>query len=369
MWIQDIKLHNFRNYFYEKVNFNDSINIFIGDNAQGKTNLLESCYYLANATSFKKLRDKDIIKFGQDKMELAGTIRKGRSFKKVSISVEGNDKNIFVNEVEYKRNKDLKSLFKLVLFTPEDLSIIKEGPNLRRDLLDEIITSIDFSYGRVKKDYDKILFARNKLLKNRTSSYFSEQLSAFDTSLVKEGYRIYKSRLKFVKFIEKYANDFQTALTAGKENLEIDYLPDINAESFDEYYNKFLEKRDEDLRYLSTQAGIHRDDIIIKINGKNTRLFASQGQQRSAIINIKLAEVKLLREITGDRAVILLDDVFSELDEKRSNFLLENLSDYQTIITATNTKSLESVPLDKISYISDGRIRKEKYDRKQLWCW
>ena len=366
MWIQDIKLYNFRNYYYQTVSFNDSINIFIGDNAQGKTNLLESCYYLANATSFKKLRDRDLIKFGQESMEVAGTIRKGRQFKKVEIRLEGTDKNIFVNEVEYKRNKDLKSLFKLVLFTPEDLSIIKEGPNLRRDLLDEIITSIDFSYARVKKDYDKILFARNKLLKNRSSSYFNEQLDAFDRSLVKEGYRIYKSRLKFVKFVEKYAQDFQTALTKGREKLEIDYLPDISAANIEEYYKNFRAKRNEDLKYLSTQAGIHRDDIIIKINGKNTRLFASQGQQRSAIINIKLAEVKLLREISGDRAVILLDDVFSELDETRSKFLLENLSDYQTIITATNTKSLENVSADKISYISDGRIRKDKYDRKQL---
>lgn len=359
MWIQDIKLYNFRNYYYQTVNFNDSINIFIGDNAQGKTNLLESCYYLANGTSFKKLRDRDIIKFGQESMEVAGTIRKGRQFKKVSIRVEGSDKNIFVNEVEYKRNKDLKSLFNLVLFTPEDLSIIKEGPNLRRDLLDEIIESIDFTYKKTRKDYDKILFARNKLLKNKSSSYFNEQLDAFDQSLVKEGYRIYKTRSKFVKYIEEYASKFQRALTNGAEKLEIDYIPDIKAKSLEDYHKEFIKKRNEDLRYKTSQTGIHRDDIIIKINGKNTRLFASQGQQRSAIINIKLAEVALLREITGDKAVILLDDVFSELDENRSQFLLENLADYQTIITATNTKSLESVPADKISYIRDGRIRKE----------
>ncbi len=359
MWIQDIKLYNFRNYYYQTVNFNDSINIFIGDNAQGKTNLLESCYYLANATSFKKLRDRDIIKFGQESMEVAGTIRKGRQFKKVSIRIEGSDKNIFVNEVEYKRNKDLKSLFNLVLFTPEDLSIIKEGPNLRRDLLDEIIASIDFTYKKTRKDYDKILFARNKLLKNKSSSYFNEQLDAFDQSLVKEGYRIYKTRSKFVKYIEEYASKFQRALTNGAEKLEIDYIPDIKAKSLEDYHKEFIKKRNEDLRYKTSQTGIHRDDIIIKINGKNTRLFASQGQQRSAIINIKLAEVALLREITGDKAVILLDDVFSELDENRSQFLLENLADYQTIITATNTKSLESVPADKISYIRDGRIRKE----------
>ena len=366
MWIQDIKLYNFRNYFYEKINFNDNINIFIGDNAQGKTNLLESCYYLANATSFKKLRDKDIIKFGQSDMSLEGTIRKGDSFKKVEIRVDGKDKNIFVNEVKYTRNKDLRSLFKLILFTPEDLLIIKDGPNLRRDLVDDIIASIDFSYKEIKKDYDKILYSRNRLLKNTNSLYFEDQLAAFDKSLASYGYRIYKARVKFIKYIEKYAKDFHLSLSKGREELTIEYDPDIRPTSLEDYLDQIIKKRPDDLKYKTSQAGVHRDDIKISINGKNTRLFASQGQQRSAIINIKLGQVKLLREISGDRAVILLDDVFSELDETRSRFLLENLKDYQTIITATNTKSLEDVPPEKISHIYDGRIRKDKYDRKQL---
>lgn len=359
MWIKDLKLNNFRNYFYESVEFNKDTNIFIGDNAQGKTNLLESVYYLANARSFKKIRDKDIVRFSQSQMKLSGTVRKGRSFKEVLIEVNDKDKSIFVNGVKYDRSKDLKSLFKIVLFTPEDLAIIKDGPNLRRDLIDKIIEGIDLSYKSYKRDYDKILYQRNKLLKNSKSQYFKEQLAAFDKSLSKLGYRIYKSRLKFIKIIDQYARDFHSSLTSSKEELRLSYLADISPKDLEEYEEIFATSRDKDLKYLTSQRGIHRDDIEITINGKDTKNFASQGQQRSAILNIRLAEVKLIKEVTGDEAVILFDDVFSELDEKRSVFLLENLNGYQTIITATNTKSLEYIGKDKISYIFDGKIRKE----------
>ena len=359
MWIKNLKLNNFRNYFYESVEFNEDYNIFIGDNAQGKTNLLESVYYLANASSFKKIRDTDIIRFSQSQMRLAGTIRKGRSFKEVLIEVKDKDKSIFVNGVKYDRRKDLRSLFKLVLFTPEDLAIIKEGPNLRRDLIDGIIEGIDFSYKKTKRDYDKVLYQRNRLLKNKTSSYFNEQLSAFDETITKLGYKILKTRKKFVKIIGDFAKDFHLSLTDGAEVLEMDYKPDLDAKDFASYVEDFKANKALDLKYLTSQRGIHRDDIDISINGKPTKSFASQGQQRSAILNIRLAEVKLTKEVTGDEAVILFDDVFSELDEKRSLFLLENLKGYQTIITATNTKSLEDIDKDKISYIVDGNIRKE----------
>lgn len=359
MWIKNLKLNNFRNYFYESVEFNEDYNIFIGDNAQGKTNLLESVYYLANASSFKKIRDTDIIRFSQSQMRLAGTIRKGRSFKEVLIEVKDKDKSIFVNGVKYDRRKDLRSLFKLVLFTPEDLAIIKDGPNLRRDLIDGIIEGIDFSYKKTKRDYDKVLYQRNRLLKNKTSSYFNEQLSAFDETITKLGYKILKTRKKFVKIIGDFAKDFHLSLTDGAEVLEMDYKPDLDAKDFASYVEDFKASKALDLKYLTSQRGVHRDDIDIFINGKPTKSFASQGQQRSAILNIRLAEVKLTKEVTGDEAVILFDDVFSELDEKRSLFLLENLKGYQTIITATNTKSLEDIDKNKISYIVDGNIRKE----------
>ncbi|MDU2558985.1 MAG: DNA replication/repair protein RecF [Anaerococcus prevotii] len=359
MRIKDLRLNNFRNYFYENVEFNKDSNIFIGDNAQGKTNLLESVYYLANASSFKKIRDKDIIRFSQSQMKLAGTIRKGRSFKEVFIEVKDNDKSIFVNGVKYDRRKDLRSLFKIVLFTPEDLGIIKDGPNRRRDLIDEIIEEIDLSYKANKRDYDKILYQRNKLLKKQNAPYFKEQLEAFDKSLTKLSYKIYKTRSKFIKIIDKFASEFQSSLTANKEELKLSYKADIEASTLTEYEEIFRSARDLDFKYLTSQRGIHRDEIEISINGKNTKSFASQGQQRSAILNIRLAEVRLIKEVTGDEAVILFDDVFSELDEKRSMFLLENLKGFQTIITATNTKSLEYVDREKISYILDGKIRKE----------
>lgn len=368
MWISEIEVKNFRNYQNENVNFNDGINIFLGDNAQGKTNLLESLYYLANATSFKKIRDRDIISFGKDRMHLKGLIRKDRYFKKVLIDIEDGEKKICVNGVKYERNKDLKALFSLVLFTPEDLLIIKEGPNLRRDLIDEIIISIDFAYKNSKKEYEKLIYQRNKLLKKQNSPYFNQQLDAFDKGLVKYGFKIFKRRAKFIKIIDQFANDYHSKLSAGKEDLRLRYNPDINADSLEDYYQKFVSARNDDLRYMTTQRGIHKDEIDITINDRLIKNFGSQGQQRSTILNIKLAQVKLIMEVTGEKSVILFDDVFSELDEKRSHFLLENLAGYQTIITATNTKSLDMVDKSNIRKIANGKIldvwmRKEKYDR------
>ena len=356
MWIQNINLDSFRNYDKTSVVFTKDINIFIGDNAQGKTNLLESLYYLANATSFKKIRDKDIISFNKEAMSLEGIIRKDKYFKQVYINVDQNNKNIYVNEVKYERNKDLKALFSLVLFTPEDLLIIKEGPNLRRDLIDDIIISVDFSYKQIKKQYDKLIFQRNKLLKNQQSPYFKEQVSAFDKNLCRYGYRIYKKRDKVTRLIGNFAKDYHFLLSDGKEELKISYKPDIRAESQKDYYDIFIKSFDLDKKYQTTQAGIHKDEIEITINDKLIKNFGSQGQQRSAILNIKLAQVKLIREVTGEKSVILFDDVFSELDEKRSHFLLENLEGYQTIITATNTKSLDMVDKSSLRYIKNGKI-------------
>lgn len=357
MWIQNLKLNKFRNYLFQNIEFNKNINIFLGDNAQGKTNLLESIYYLANAKSFKSFRDKDLIMFNEKEMALEGTIRKGESFKNVQISVKENKKDIFVNEIKYDKNKDLKSLFKLVLFTPEDLNIIKDGPNFRRDLIDDIIISVNFSYKSLKKDFEKILSQRNKLLKNQRSKHFKTELMAFDQQIIRLNYKIYRFREKYISLINTYANKNHLNLTENKENLTIIYKPNIRANSVEEYGEKFSENILDDLKYFRTTSGSQRDEIDIIINGKDTKKFGSQGQQRSAILNIKLANVNLIENTSQDKAIILFDDVFSELDEKRSNFLLENLGKFQTIITATNTKSLDGVSRSKIRKIKDGHIK------------
>lgn len=295
--------------------------------------------------------------FNEKEMSLDGIIRKNQSFKNVRISVNENKKDIFVNEIKYDKNKDLKSLFKLVLFTPEDLNIIKDGPNFRRDLIDDIIISVNFSYKAVKKDFDKILSQRNKLLKNQRSKYFKTELMAFDQQIIRLNYKIYRFREKYISLINTYANKNHLNLTENKENLTIIYKPNIKANSMEEYGEKFMENISDDLKYYRTTSGSQRDEIDIIINGKDTKKFGSQGQQRSAILNIKLANVNLIENTSQDKAIILFDDVFSELDEKRSNFLLENLGEFQTIITATNTKSLDGVSRNKIRKIKDGRIK------------
>ncbi len=359
MWIDKLSLYNFRNYKSQEIKFNEDINIFIGDNAQGKTNLLESIYYLANASSFKKISDSDLIRFNQENMKLSALVRKGRSLKKVLIQTNLKDKSIFVNEVKYDKRYLYRSLFKVVLFTPEDLQIIKEGPALRRELIDQIIKEVDPSYQKIKKSYDKILYQRNMLLKRSNTSFFNESLKAYDISLAKYGTMIYKRRKKIIKILEGFANNFHKNLTMGKEELSLSYEPDISAENNEDFLEILKKSRTDDLKKSSSQKGPHRDEIKIIINGRDSRKFASQGQQRSAILNIKLAQVRLIKEVSADKALILFDDVFSELDEKRSLFLLENLKGYQTIITATNTKSLEYIDEEKIKYIYNGSIRKE----------
>lgn len=357
MWIQSLRLSKFRNYLSQNIEFNENINIFLGDNAQGKTNLLESIYYLSNAKSFKSFRDKDLIMFNEKEMALDGLIRKNESFKNVKIRVNENKKEIFVNDIKYDKNKDLKSLFKLVLFTPEDLTIIKDGPNFRRNLIDDIIISVNFSYKALKKDFDKVLSQRNKVLKNQRSKYFKEELMAFDQQIIRLNYKIYRYREKYISLINTYAKKNHSNLTENKEDLSIIYRPDIVAKDIEEYREKFSKNKSYDLKYYRTTSGSQRDEIDIIINGKDSKKFGSQGQQRSAILNIKLANVNLIENTSQDKAIILFDDVFSELDEKRSNFLLENLGRFQTIITATNTKSLDRVDKSKIRKIKDGHIK------------
>ena len=295
--------------------------------------------------------------FNEKEMALDGLIRKNESFKNVKIRFNENKKEIFVNDIKYDKNKDLKSLFKLVLFTPEDLTIIKDGPNFRRNLIDDIIISVNFSYKALKKDFDKVLSQRNKVLKNQRSKYFKEELMAFDQQIIRLNYKIYRYREKYISLINTYAKKNHLNLTENKEDLSIIYRPDIVAKDIEEYREKFSKNLSDDLKYYRTTSGSQRDEIDIIINGKDSKKFGSQGQQRSAILNIKLANVNLIENTSQDKAIILFDDVFSELDEKRSNFLLENLGKFQTIITATNTKSLDGVDRSNIRKIKDGHIK------------
>ncbi|MCI5839291.1 MAG: DNA replication/repair protein RecF [Peptoniphilaceae bacterium] len=356
MWIKNINLIKFRNYFYESINFDKDINIFIGDNAQGKTNLIESIYFLANAKSFKKIKDVDLITFGENEMRLKGLIQKKNRFKDVEIKLVNNKKEICVNKIKYTKNRDLQNIFNIVTFTPEDLKIAKEGPSLRRDLFDDIIIQINPIYKKLKSSYLRILDNRNKLLKKRRDKYFNEELLANDEQISKVGFEIEKYRKKYVKIVEKYASNIQKELTNNNEILEIKYIPDLNVDSFEEYKKMLFSNRKVDFEKLTTSSGVHRDDIKIYINGKDIRNFASQGQQRSVVLVIKLASVKMLFELKNEKAIVLLDDVFSELDEKRSKFLLKNLKGFQTIITSTDFTNIEKMKNTKVRRIVKGHL-------------
>lgn len=356
MIIKELTLNKYRNYFYQNIKFAPGINIFLGDNAQGKTNLLESVYFGANAKSFKKVKDTNLIMFNETNMQLDLTIQKDSSFKKINIKVDRHGKSIVVNGIKYPNNKDISALFNIVLFTPEEMKIAKEGPSLRRDFIDDIIISVDDNYKRIKRRYQRLVFERNKLLKKPKTKFFDDEIYAFDVQIADYGARIIQYRKRYIEILSDYANTYLRNLTNHKENFRIEYRPDIDVATEKEYMNYLLDNRRKDLEQYSTTSGVHRDDINFLINDMNIRDFASQGQQRSAILVLKLSQIKLIKVKLQQKAIVLLDDVFSELDEKRSGFLLNNLEGYQTIITSTDFTNIEKINPNSIRKIKNGKI-------------
>ena len=356
MWIQNLKLNKFRNYLSQNIEFNENINIFLGDNAQGKTNLLESIYYLANAKSFKSFRDKDLIMFNEKEMSLDGIIRKNESFKNVHISVNENKKDIFVNEIKYDKNKDLKSLFKLVLFTPEDLNIIKYSPKERRKFLDDLLSNIDLNYDFYMYKYMRLLFERNKLLKMNMDRNL---LDVYDREIVKNGTKIIIMRLKTIKKLNEIAKKHYKNLSG--DDLNITYLSTVpvfvDEEVLMENYLKILKgSLPKDLEKRYTTIGPHRDDLDFKINKFSSKSYGSQGEQRSIVLSLKLSEADLIRDLYKTKPLLLLDDVFSEIDSKRSRYLLHSLKELQTFITTTEADEfLKSVDAN-FYRVSQGRI-------------
>lgn len=356
MYIEKLFLSKFRNYLYEDIDFIDGINIFFGNNAQGKTNLLEAIYVCANAKSFKTKNDLDFIMFNENNSTLKAKIRDMDFFRNVVINISKKDKEIIVNDIKYDKNKQLRSLFKIILFTPDDIKIIKQSPKFRRDMIDDMLFDITNNFRNLSKTYNTLLYKRNALIKNKTS-YFSKQLDIYDIELSKYGYQILKIRENFIKKFEKHVSDNCSILSEKKENLTFRYEKSIDAKSEKEYRDILFSHRDRDVRTYTTNFGVHRDDLEIMINGKNIKNFGSQGQIRSSILSIKISFIELLDKIFNKKSIVLLDDVFSELDKKRSIILLDKLKNYQTIITTTDFTNISHLSSCYSRHIVEGKIR------------
>lgn len=372
MIIEGIKLINFRNYNNLSVLFNPNINIMIGRNAQGKTNLLEAIYICSTGRSFRTSRDREIIKFEKGEAYVGANLKVGELEKWTEIKLHREkSKRIKVNKIELKSYKELNTGLKVVVFSPEDLKLIKEGPNLRRSYLDSSISQLKPLYYYNLNRYYKILIQRNNLLKSiRYKSNLPDLIEVFDIQMARFGSLIILERESYINRLLIEAKINHSVITKNMENLDIQYLRSIeDGSSLIEIETCFLkilkESRKKDIETGTTNKGPHRDDFAISINGKDSKTYASQGQQRSIVLTLKLSEVEMIKKDTGYNPILLLDDVYSELDEERRIHLTKLFSKMQTFITLTDAVDIDGLDgyEKEFFYINDGCI----YNGKKTW--
>ena len=334
MYVKSLDLLNFRNYEKLSLTLDPGINIFYGANAQGKTNILEAVYLAGTSKSHRGTRDRDMIRMGESEAHIRMHVDKNDSDYRIDMHLRKNkSKGIAIGGVPIRRAGELFGIVNIVFFSPEDLNIIKNGPSERRRLIDRILCEIDRIYMSDLTQYGKCLNQRNRLLHDL---YFNpsleSELPVWDEQLVNYGCRIIAKREEFVRMLENIASEIHAELTGEKEKLTLVYEPNVTVE---EFADKVARSRDADRKIKSTTVGPHRDDVCIKVNDMDLRLYGSQGQQRTTAISLKLSEIRIIEERIRNKPVLLLDDVLSELDRDRQNYLLGNIRDIQTLITCT----------------------------------
>lgn len=334
MNIRSIELKNFRNYENLEISFDEGTNILFGDNAQGKTNILEAAYMSGTTKSHKGSRDKEMIRFGEEEAHLKTVVvRDGREYQIDMHLKKNRAKGIAIDKIPIKKASELFGILNIVFFSPEDLNIIKNGPAERRRFLDSELCQLDRIYLADLTNYNKILAQRNKLLKDMIyRPSLSDTLPVWDMQLIETGKKIIRRRKQFVDELREIVSDIHYRISGGKEELFLKYEPNIDDIFFEDELSRAKEK---DKKLCQTSVGPHRDDLLFSIGDVDIRKYGSQGQQRTSALSLKLSEIELVRKSISDTPVLLLDDVLSELDSSRQNYLLNNISDTQTIITCT----------------------------------
>lgn len=334
MNIRSIELKNFRNYENLEISFDEGTNILFGDNAQGKTNILEAAYMSGTTKSHKGSRDKEMIRFGEEEAHLKTVVARGGREYQIDMHLKKNRaKGIAIDKIPIKKASELFGILNIVFFSPEDLNIIKNGPVERRRFLDSELCQLDRIYLADLTNYNKILAQRNKLLKDMIyRPGLSDTLPVWDMQLIETGKKIIRRRKQFVDELREIVSDIHYRISGGKEELFLKYDPNIDDIFFEDELSRAKEK---DKKLCQTSVGPHRDDLLFSIGDVDIRKYGSQGQQRTSALSLKLSEIELVRKSISDTPVLLLDDVLSELDSSRQNYLLNNISDTQTIITCT----------------------------------
>ena len=357
MIIKSLEIADYRNYDSLHIDFSSGTNILYGDNAQGKTNILEAIYMSATTKSHKGTKDKDVVNFRKEEAHIRTYLEKEGIETRVDMHLRKNkSKGIAIDGQKIKKAAQLLGLLNVVFFSPEDLSIIKNGPAERRRFVDMELCQLDQFYLYNLNNYNKIVNQRNKLLKDM---YFNpslrDTLNIWDSQLISFGSKIIERRQLFVEQLNEIILEIHRKLSGGRENLVIQYEPDV---LIDEYEKKMSLNQERDVKLKQTSTGPHRDDFSFVVGDIDIRKFGSQGQQRTAALSLKLSEIELVKKMTRDNPVLLLDDVLSERDSNRQNYLLSTIGDIQTIITCTGLDEFVNnrFEIDKVFHIESGKI-------------
>jgi len=366
MYIDHLKLTNFRNYDSLDLSFSPKVNIILGENAQGKTNLVESLYILGFGKSFRTSQDKDLILMSEMYTHVSADVTKSdRTFTVDFKYNQKQKKEIKINDVPLGKLSELIGELNVVIFSPEDLQLIKGSPQLRRKYIDKSISQIYPYYYRLLIDYNKVLKQRNNLLKQKD---VSKMIEIWDEQLSDFGAKIMTYRLDFLKELKKICYDIHYKISQEKEHLKIEYISNYlpknlgDSDVYDKIYSGMLlnlkSRLELDIRRGYTSVGPHRDDLSFFINDKESKKFGSQGQVRTTALSLKLSEITIIKKILKESPILILDDVLSELDHTRQNELINYISDIQTFITTTEIKSILEVHIEdaNILNVKDGNI-------------
>ena len=364
MKINSVKLNNFRNISSMELHATDGVNVIYGENAQGKTNILEAIWLFTGCKSFRGSKDTEFIKFNEDFAKINLDFSDNVRNKKSEIIIGNKKKNVSLNGVSLRSSSELIGSFYAVIFSPSHLSLIKDGPSGRRRFLDTALCQLKPSYAEHLAGYRRALLQRNALLKDlHLSPQLYDILDSLDDQLSRYSSAVISERLKYIEILSQYSKQIYAGISENKEYFNVTYsrndITDINI-SVNDLYNLELERiknaRKEDVLYKTTTIGPHRDDIDILINNVSARSFGSQGQQRSCALALKLGESEIIKKITGETPVALLDDVMSELDEKRQDYVLNHINDRQVFLTCCDPSQVLRLCGGKSFLINGGEI-------------
>lgn len=360
MYIDYLTFKNFRNYKELNISLSKGVNVFTGDNAQGKTNILEGIYFCSLGKSHRSNKDRELVLWGEEYTQIGAKILKSRIDKIIDIRIlkEGK-KAVNINTIKLKKMSELIGVFNVVMFSPEDLKIVKDAPSNRRRFLDIELCKLNSNYYYNLVQYNKVLDERNTALKlsNENTKDF---LDIYDIQLSEFGSKLIVERIKYIDKLNNEGKKIHRDITSGKEEITFKYQSDIK--NFSKAKEEFLiilkSNQKKDMLRRTTSVGPHRDDLVIDINGIDTRSFGSQGQQRTAVLTIKFASINIIKEEIGENPVLLLDDVLSELDTSRQKYILSSIHDVQTIITCTGINQIKDYLKDefKLFEVKEGKI-------------